>query len=115
MVKEIFTIQNFFKMNNRFCYVAGKITGLPVEEYKKNFKEAECEILALDLLPKLPIELPHEHDKSWHAYMREGICCMLTCGYVYALKNWHESRGAKIEVELAILLGLKIFYQEDKK
>lgn len=100
---------------NRNCYVAGKITSLPEEVYKKNFREAAFEVMALNLWPKLPTELPHQHDKSWHAYMREGIICMLQCGHVYALKNWHESPGAKIEVELAILLGLKIIYQEDKK
>jgi len=54
----------------------------------------------------------HDHDKSWQSFMREDVKAMLDCDSIYMMSNWVNSKGAKIEREIAIYLGLKVIYEE---
>ena len=90
-------------------YIAGAITGNP--NYKDHFDQAAFEVVDLGLVPVVPISLPHNHDKSWSAYMRECIACLVYCDAVYMINNWKSSLGAMIEHRIAQDLGLKIIYQ----
>lgn len=100
------------ELNTKDCYIAGKISGLSEEEYTSNFLKAKEEVLILGLNPINPVELNHDHDKSWLSYMREDLSEMLKCSHVYALSNWEDSRGAKVEVTLAKELGISVIYQK---
>ena len=94
------------------CYIAGKISNMPESEYKRRFREGEAEVSALGYIPVNPVEIDHNHDKSWLSFMRLDITHLLCCDAVYALNNWHESNGAKIEVNLALSLGIKVVFQK---
>jgi len=91
-------------------YIAGKITGL--DNYKQLFEAAELHLKQLKLNPINPTKLSHKHDKTWQSYMRECIKALMNCKYVYALSNWQDSKGAIIEVNTAISLGIKVIYQQ---
>lgn len=93
------------------CYIAGKVTGLPEEVYQANFRRAEISVTILGYEPVNPIALPHDHDGEWSDYMREAITEMLSCGALYALRDWEDSRGARIEIQLAKDLGMPIIYE----
>jgi hypothetical protein len=93
------------------CYIAGKISDLEEQVYKANFKAAKSQVIAMCYIPVSPIELPHNHGKNWEEFMKEDIIAMLQCDAVFALDNYHQSKGAVIEVTLAQLLGIKIIHQ----
>ena len=93
------------------CYIAGFIGNLPVEEYTKNFEEAKNEVVKLGYVPVSPLDLPHNHGKTWGEYMREDLKAMLDCHSLYALRNWRLSPGAKIEINTAVSVGLHIIHQ----
>lgn len=93
------------------CYISGKISGLPEHEYKNNFKAAEIAVQELGYIPVNPVELPHDHDKSWYSYMKESVAAMLTCDCIYVQFNFGYSKVAKIELELAVLLGMEVIYE----
>ena len=93
------------------CYIAGKIGGLDVEVFTKNFEQAKQEVAALGYEPVSPVDLPHNHGRTWAEYMREDLRAMLECEAVYALSNWRTSPGANIEVNLALNVGLTILHQ----
>ena len=93
------------------CYIAGKIGNLPVEEYTANFETAEAEVQTLGMVPVLPLKLDHNHDKQWRSFMKVDLCVLVGCDCVYALRNWRESTGATIEVDLAQKLEMHIIYQ----
>lgn len=95
------------------CYITGKITGLDPITYKLNFQDAEKEVWKLGMIPCSPLNLPHNHGCTWSEYMREDLIAMLGCTHVYALSNWRESKGATIEMNLALTLGLNIIHQEN--
>ena len=93
------------------CYIAGPITG--TTDFKERFRDAEWVVFCMDMIPVNPVKLPHMHDKSWRAYMKECIVTLLggDIMYMYLLKDWDKSAGAKIEYELAKASGVIIIYQ----
>lgn len=97
-------------------YISGKISGLTTEEAEKNFERAENYLTRItfastNLTLINPMKLEHNHDKSWEEFMREDIGALLKCDAIYLLKNWGDSRGARIERAIALELGLKIMYE----
>lgn len=95
----------------RKCYIAGKIGDLPEEEYKRNFDVAKDFVYNLGYEPVSPVDLPHEHERTWQSYMKEDLKAMMDCKAVYALKNWRSSPGATIEIDIAMKLGINIIFQ----
>lgn len=98
-------------------YISGKISGLTTEEALNNFEIAENYLkdkfeskgVALTLIN--PMKLEHNHDKSWEEFMKEDIGALLSCDAIYLLKNWGDSRGARIERAIALELGIEIVYE----
>lgn len=93
------------------CYIAGKIGDLPEAEYKAKFEHAKAEVIALGFEPVSPLDLPHEHGRTWSEFMREDLIEMLKCQSVYALRNWRQSPGATIEINTALAVGLDVIQQ----
>ncbi len=48
----------------------------------------------------------------WEDYMKEDIRVMMDCDEVHMLPDWRESRGASLERDIAIRLGMKVIYVE---
>lgn len=93
------------------CYIAGKIGDAIPSVYLPKFEQAKKEVSDMGFEPVCPTDLPHAHDKTWTAYMREDIIEMLKCDAVYALRDWRHSPGAKIEIRIAIDCGLNVIHQ----
>jgi hypothetical protein len=54
---------------------------------------------------------PVEHagaDDSWIAAMRKTLALLLVCDGVALLPDWEDSKGAGIEMRLAVDLGLDV-------
>lgn len=97
------------------CYIAGKIGELPEHEYKANFEQAKREVIEMGYEPVSPVDLPHNHGRTWNDYMREDLIEMLKCTRVYAIRNWRLSPGAIIEINTALSVGLNIIHQDTRK
>ena len=97
------------------CYIAGKIGGLEVADYTERFEVAKAEVLLMGFEPVSPLDLPHNHGKTWEEYMRVDIAELMQCQCLYALTNWRHSIGATIEVNTAISVGIDIIHQVNKK
>ncbi len=94
-------------------YVAGKITGLQYDEAKQGFINAASELSKMSgYSPIIPFEngLPPESD--WLTHMKADLKLLLDCDAIYLLNNWKDSKGARIERELADKLGYVIIEQE---
>lgn len=96
------------------CYISGPVTG--TTDYIERFKKAEAIVREYKWEPINPVAvnalLPS--DTSWIEYMKMSLE-MLTrknCAAILMLKGWENSRGARIEREIAIGLGYTILYEE---
>lgn len=95
-------------------YISGQITGLTEKEVETKFLAGELEIINKGHVPVNPLDLPHNHDKSWASYMKKDIIALMDCDAIYMLDNWARSEGARIEHSLAKKLGIEIIYQPSK-
>jgi len=109
---KLFTIVDPFSESMK-CYIAGKIGNLPIDVYTKLFEAAEQKVKSMGMCPVSPLRLPHLHDKKWNSFMREDLVAMLKCDSVYALANWKDSPGAKIEISIAMKLGMNLFFENE--
>ena len=94
----------------KLIYIAGKISGMEKEAFEL-FEAAQHELESQGYVVINPMKLPHNHDKTWESYMRECMKALVGCDEIYMLKNWKDSRGAKLECVIAYILEIKIKYQ----
>ena len=90
-------------------FISGKITGEPIEECCFKFREA-CEYLYGERVNPLRLKGIYfgiSHEEAMEICLKE----LKTCSHIYMLKDWKESKGAKIERQFALGNGIKIIYQ----
>lgn len=92
-------------------YISGKISGIENDALAL-FDTAEDALKTTWAVVINPMRLPHDHDKTWHSYMREDIKSLCDCDAIYMLKNWSDSKGAIIEHTIAMYLGIKVIYEK---
>lgn len=92
-------------------YISGKISGLPYQIAVWEFAQAERLLLRHGQVFN-PINIsPLKEGKLWKDYMIDCLSVLLECDAIYMLRNWKDSKGARIEHAIATELGLKIIYQ----
>jgi hypothetical protein len=111
-------------------YVSGPISGLPEEVWKKNFADA-CErvnanpdMIAVDASAVVPqcenacgSDLTFEdgsYKHLWSCYMKWDIMALLDCDAIYMIPGSENSRGAKLELQVARSLGYWIGTPNDE-
>lgn len=88
-------------------YIAGPMSGLPNLNYPA-FNAMAAVLRAQGFHVENPAENPEPHCRSWLGYMRMAVRQLSTCDAVFMLPGWRNSRGACIEHQLAVGLGLEI-------
>lgn len=88
-------------------YISGPMTGFPECNYPAFF-EAEDMLVKAGYAVENPARNPEPSPKTWEGFMRLAIAQVCKCTSVVLLPGWENSRGAKIEVEIARTLGMKV-------
>lgn len=97
-------------------YVAGPISG--ITDFLERFQEGQMEVASLGHLPVNPLEVCKKlvgGHHTWLDFMRADIRALLECDGIYCLRDWHQSRGARIEHFIAENLGMVVLYQPEKE
>ena len=95
-------------------YIAGPMSGWPDNNYPAFNAKAE-ELRAEGWAVENPAENPVPECGTWLGYMRMALRQLALCDAIYLLP-WHEtSRGASIERNLALALGLKVIEPETSR
>lgn len=90
-------------------YIAGKVTGEPIDKTITKFSQAQTTIETMGFEVVNPIEVVNNMDEPWHNAMKTCIRAMLDCDAVVILPCWQLSRGAKIERQLADDLDVDVY------
>jgi hypothetical protein len=95
------------------CYISGKITGMPKEDYEYNFNVSAKYVETINYTAVNPIKVcPYVEGKGWMYYMVRVVPSLFFCSAIYMQSNWKESKGARIERLIAKLICLKIIYEK---
>ena len=82
-------------------YISGKISGTNIEDARDDFELAEIQLQKMGHDVINPFKIKHPENDFWEGYMKRDIIELMKCDAIYPLKGWQNSRGAKIEVQLA--------------
>jgi hypothetical protein len=95
-------------------YISGRITGLNPVVARELFDMAEVLLKEQGHHPINPMAICLlEEGKPWEEYMLEDIRLLFDAHAIYMLPNWQESKGARVEHDIAYHLGKEIIYQEE--
>lgn len=96
-------------MKEKIVYISGPITHAP-NGNRELFSEASKQIRNKGYFVRNPHEfcsfIPRHSE--WEVYMRRCVQQLMDCTDILMLPNYHTSKGALIELELARALGIKI-------
>ena len=99
-------------------YLSGPITGLPKEEYTRNFARAEQHYTTAGFEVVNPVKLGEElllknPDASYEDFMSVDLEALRSCTMIALLSGWENSKGAVREKAEAERRGLEIMqYRE---
>lgn len=86
-------------------YVSGPMTGMP-ELNHPAFNKAAAQLRAQGIAVFNPAELPKNNSWSWCDYMRADLKALMDCTEILMLPGWEKSKGARLEMHVAIALGM---------
>jgi len=92
-------------------YISGPMTGHPDYNFPA-FMAAEDKLRDLGYDVINPARIEHKDKEDWVSCMRQAITEMMRADAVTTLPGWMTSRGAKIEVDLAIKLSIPVVMYE---
>lgn len=109
-------------MIEKTYYLSGPMSGIP--EFNYLAFEAACQHLRGEL--GLTVVSPHnvQHNENgvvgslpWTEYLRKDIQEMLAlgCNAIILLPGWSKSRGARLELQMALGLEMDVFFYHDGK
>lgn len=94
-------------------YISGKITDLPTDQVTAKFEQAAQQIRAFGHEPVNPLENGLRMDAPWKDHLVADIVLLLECDAIYLLKDWGDSKGSRIEANIAQEYGLEIIHQPE--
>lgn len=99
------------KVKNMKVYISGKISGTDLTETRKRFAAVAKELQEQGHTTINPFENGLSENDSWENHIVRGIADLLHCKAIYMLRDWEESKGARIEQAIALELELLIMYE----
>jgi hypothetical protein len=77
------------------------------------FGEGSKQVESLGLIPISPLNVAHAvgENKTREEYLAAGLIELEQCEYIYMLRSWERSEGARLELEYARLKYVKVLWQ----
>lgn len=88
-------------------YLSGPMSGLPDFNFPA-FNELAKILRGKGYNVVNPAEIEEEPGKEWHEYLRKDIRAMMDCDTICLLPGWDKSKGARLELHIALELGFKV-------
>lgn len=104
-------------------YISGPMSGIEDFNHPAFYKaERELNNVYCDMQFVNParVVLPPEMEgkpahEVWVAYMRICIAQLMTCDRIALLPGWENSKGARMELDCAVRLGMPVLYLDGDK
>lgn len=99
----------------RKAYISGKISGVE-NGNKDKFQKAEDILSLLGFKAINPHKvLPEKEEYTWEDYMKADIKALMDCDIIVMMDCYTDSRGAKIEMEIAQHVSIPVWHIDLEK
>lgn len=102
-------------MNIRNIYISGRITGEAIGGVIAKFHAAERKIRRFGFTPVSPLDNGLPFEAEWADHMGRDIALLLKCDAIYLLPDYEQSRGAQIELCVALQQRMPVFVERESK
>lgn len=94
---------------NGTAYISGPITSKP-KTHVEDFKKAKEWLLYFDYFPIDPHDIcPCSPENHWRNYLAKDLQALINnANYIYLLPGWWHSKGAWLELIVALFCKIKI-------
>lgn len=92
-------------------YISGAIAHYDLDERRAAFDHAARYLSIKGYEPINPFENGISQEAHWKEHMRVDIGLLLTCDYIYMLRGWELSKGAKLELDVASSCGIQVLFE----
>lgn len=89
-------------------YISGPMTGLP-DSNREAFRQAAFHWRENTYDVCNPVDIYVPDGSSWETYLREDLKALLNCTAIAMLPGWEQSRGARVEHLIAVILDMPVF------
>lgn len=87
-------------------YISGPISGIDFgNRFAFSCARSALELCGYEVID--PSEVQLSDAATWADYMKADLKLLLDCDYIYMLEGWENSKGARLERELAENLGIE--------
>lgn len=94
---------------SKTIYIAGPMTGIPEHNFPA-FNAVAERLKALQYFVINPADHGFVEGAEWDDYLRYDLKKLAECGLMYMLPGWSNSKGANLERNIAISLGMGVIY-----
>lgn len=91
----------------KHIYLSGPMTGFHDFNFPK-FNRAAQALRGLGYTVSNPAEINPDASKTWNECMRADIKALCDCDTIVLLPGWENSKGARLELDVAHRLGLDV-------
>lgn len=98
-------------MDKEKVYISGAIAHYDLEERRNAFLNAERYLSLKGFEPVNPFKNGLPDEAHWREHMKADIALLLDCQYIYMLRDWELSKGAKLELDVASSCGIKVLFE----
>lgn len=93
------------------CYISGAIAHHDLMERMDTFDRAAAVLEKAGYNPVNPFNNGVPQSEHWTKHMRRDIGLLVQCDFIYMLKGWELSKGAKLELDVASSCGIKVLFE----
>lgn len=100
-------------MSKKKIYISGAISHHDLSERKNAFEETArfCEACGFASVNPFDNGLPQPGD--WREHMKADLKMLLECDAICMMDGWEQSKGCKLEHDVASSCGLTVYYESD--
>jgi len=93
-------------------YISGAISGLNYENVVDKFVKAENHLTEQGYTVFNPLKNGLDKNFGWEQHMAVDLATLMECDSIYILNDALHSRGARIEMSIAMERGMLIFFED---
>lgn len=92
-------------------YISGAISHHDIDERRTAFEACArfCELCGFEAVN--PFDNGVGDDADWREHMRVDLKMLLGCDAICMMDGWEESKGAKLELDVASTCGMTVYYE----